>query len=649
MRCGSCLTVILLTLSSALYAQKGVDSLLNLLQAEMVDSNKAKLLLQLGAAVMDDEPDKAVGYFKQAEELSSRINYKDGFFKSRWAQSEILNVQSRYAEMLDFEQKTLEWVEQNPDSFYLAIVNLNMAITYRFLNDYEKALSHSERGRDIFARMGNARFEGQVNDIMQSLYAGLHQYRKAVFYGRNAVKNLEETGDVHGLSYVYNNLALNYIHLREFDSATIYLNKAERCAQESNATKMLITSDLSRGYIHLLQSRYDSMKAPLDRALVMARDIRVKEFEGLAIWGLSNYYLGKKLYNAARKYSDSALQIATQYTYPDLKLKANTTLSQIAFAMQDIELGNYYAEQTELIRDSILNESITRNTILIEKKYETEKKENRIKLQESQLRQKDTMNYVLIGSTVALLIILFQLYRIYRSRRKLQEQRIRDLETEKQLLATQSLLKGQEDERSRLAKDLHDGLGGLLSGVKLQLGAMKGNLILSSENAIAFDRALNKLDESIGEMRRVAHNMMPEALLNLGLQQAISDYCDHLSRNQQFSINCEMHGLEKRMDSTVEVVLYRIVQELLHNAVRHANATSILVQVMRQADGTVAITVEDNGRGFDSSKIDTVKSSGLQNIYSRVKYLNGTMDIKSAPGKGTSVYVECKIDGNGEN
>ncbi|MCR6722109.1 MAG: sensor histidine kinase [Chitinophagaceae bacterium] len=223
------------------------------------------------------------------------------------------------------------------------------------------------------------------------------------------------------------------------------------------------------------------------------------------------------------------------------------------------------------------------------------------------------------------------------------------METEKQLLATQSLLKGQEDERSRLAKDLHDGLGGLLSGVKLQLGAMKGNLILSSENAMAFDRALNKLDESIGEMRRVAHNMMPEALLNLGLQQAISDYCDHLSHNQQFSINCEMHGLEKRMDSTVEVVLYRIVQELLHNAVKHANATSILVQVMRQLDGTVAITVEDNGKGFASDQIDNTQSAGIQNIYSRVKYLNGTMDIKSTPGKGTSVYVECKIETNAEN
>jgi len=111
----------------------------------------------------------------------------------------------------------------------------------------------------------------------------------------------------------------------------------------------------------------------------------------------------------------------------------------------------------------------------------------------------------LARSALALALIVFLLYRNYTNRQKLQQQRIIELETEKQLLATQSLLQGQEDERSRLAKDLHDGLGGLLSGVKLQLGAMKGNLILSEEHGRNFNNALNKLDESISEMRRVAH------------------------------------------------------------------------------------------------------------------------------------------------
>lgn len=281
---------------------------------------------------------------------------------------------------------------------------------------------------------------------------------------------------------------------------------------------------------------------------------------------------------------------------------------------------------------------------LLDKKYETASKEQQLKLQQATIRQQQTWNLILGGSAVALLLIGLLLYRNYNQKRKLQQQQIAELEKEKLLLATQSILKGQEEERSRMAKDLHDGLGGLLSGVKLQLGAMKGNLILSEEHARVFNNALGKLDESISEMRRVAHNMMPEALMKLGLQQALQDYCEGLSEGQSFKINTEFHGLEQRMTPSTEVVVYRIVQELLNNAVKHSGASVILAQVMRQENG-LSITVEDNGRGFNKEEV--IQGTGLKNIRSRVDYLQGQLDIQSVPGKGTSVHIECTIEMHG--
>jgi len=136
---------------------------------------------------------------------------------------------------------------------------------------------------------------------------------------------------------------------------------------------------------------------------------------------------------------------------------------------------------------------------------------------------------------------------------------------------------------------------------------------------------------------------MPEALLNLGLSQALQDYCDGLSESQQFVINCQLYGLDRRMSPSSEVVIYRIVQELLNNAVKHAGATTILAQVMRQ-DSRLTITVEDNGKGFDKEQVDAMKTAGLRNIQSRVHYLRGQMDIQSAPGRGTSVHIECTIE-----
>ena len=147
-------------------------------------------------------------------------------------------------------------------------------------------------------------------------------------------------------------------------------------------------------------------------------------------------------------------------------------------------------------------------------------------------------------------------------------------------------------------------------------------------------------------MRRVAHNMMPEALINLGLQQALQDYCDGLSDSQPFQINGEFHGLEQRMHPSEEVVVYRIVQELLNNAVKHSGATVILAQVMRQ-ENKLTITVEDNGKGFNKEHLNLYDSAGFRNIQSRVNYLRGQMDIQSVPGKGTAIYIECTIENNG--
>ncbi len=255
---------------------------------------------------------------------------------------------------------------------------------------------------------------------------------------------------------------------------------------------------------------------------------------------------------------------------------------------------------------------------------------------------------MLAGSSVALLIILFLSYRNLRNKQKLsqqtgqlQAQRIRELEQEQQLVSYNSLLKGQEEERSRMAKDLHDGLGGMLSGVKLSLSAMKGNSILSEENTRLFAQALQQLDNSMAEMRRVAHNMMPEALVRLGLQQALQDYCDDLNESGTIRIRCQFHGLESRLDPATEIVVFRIVQELVNNIIRHAAATEALVQLMRN-ENMLNIIIEDNGRGFDPSAAPP-KGAGLGNVRSRVDYLHGNMDIRAELSKGVSIHIECPL------
>jgi signal transduction histidine kinase len=209
-------------------------------------------------------------------------------------------------------------------------------------------------------------------------------------------------------------------------------------------------------------------------------------------------------------------------------------------------------------------------------------------------------------------------------------------------LATQSVLKGEESERKRLARDLHDGLGGLLSGVKTALNNMKGNVILTGENVDSFSQALGMLDNSITELRRVAHNMMPEALMKLGLKDTLTDFCNELDKVNPMNIAFQFYGQFSRVDTNLEINAFRIIQELVNNAIKHSEAKELVVQMIQEPN-RLCFIVLDNGKGFNLKDLEHTKGIGLASIKSRVDSFNGQLEINSKPGKGTEITVEFLI------
>jgi signal transduction histidine kinase len=172
---------------------------------------------------------------------------------------------------------------------------------------------------------------------------------------------------------------------------------------------------------------------------------------------------------------------------------------------------------------------------------------------------------------------------------------------------------------------------------------MKGNLIMTPENHQAFERSMDMLDSSIKEMRRVAHNMMPEALVKFGLDTALKDFCNDINQSGALRVNYQSIGLENAViDQTTAITLYRIVQELLNNTMKHAAARNVIVQVSK-TDNVLSVTVEDDGKGFDTSILKQSKGIGWSNIQNRVEFLKGKLDVNSQKEKGTSVLIELAI------
>jgi two-component system NarL family sensor kinase len=360
---------------------------------------------------------------------------------------------------------------------------------------------------------------------------------------------------------------------------------------------------------------------------------------------------------------DSALSYAKKAESLAGEIGSRSDLKEIFFTRAEIEKrlghvneGYAYLSKALQLGDSLNATAASEKIAEMEARYESEKKQQQItalekdrQIQLLSLKQKADFNWLMAGLALTLFVVSFLIYlNLRRSRmlarqtEKIQQQRIVELQKDHELLVVNSLLKGQEDERGRLARDLHDGLGGLLSGVKFSMHHMKDNLIVTTENMAVFERSLDLIDTSIAELRRIAHNMMPEGLVSYGLDEALKQYCSSINTNGMLQVTYQSVGLADRMPDAVEITSYRIIQELLNNILKHAVATEAMVQVIRD-EGRLNIVVEDNGRGFDPDSLDEKKGAGWINIKARVDYLKGQLELNSKPGKGTLVNIEFNL------
>lgn len=204
---------------------------------------------------------------------------------------------------------------------------------------------------------------------------------------------------------------------------------------------------------------------------------------------------------------------------------------------------------------------------------------------------------------------------------------------------TQAVLEAEERERIRIARDLHDGVGQTLAAARMTLGNyLSQKKIESSE----MQNSLDLLEDSIKEIREISHNMMPSSLTKFGLTSALKQFTNKVNALGKIEIELQIVGFKERSDEKIELMLYRIVQEIISNIIRHADARKVNIELVRH-DTELILIVEDDGRGFDTARTEN-HGIGLKNIATRVEYLNGSVNFDSSIGKGTSVVIEVPLN-----
>lgn len=305
--------------------------------------------------------------------------------------------------------------------------------------------------------------------------------------------------------------------------------------------------------------------------------------------------------------------------------------------------GNYkkaydlLSEFKALEDDGRLSESNLEALADLKLKYEKERINTQLLEEEIINRKKEDQVNLLLLSLAILLSALIIGTLIYQNRLKEKSLQLVAAKQEQQIIAMRSMLKGQEKERSRIARDLHDGLGNLLSTLKANVGSLQLNFTNKNTEKIYLN-ASEMIDEACTEVRKIAHEMMPQSLSKLGFRKAIEDLVFKMNSSHEFDVDFQVYGEEHVLDDTTNVMLYRIVQELFNNISKYAEAKEVVLQ-MTYGEDWLNLTVEDDGKGFEVSSKDVGEGMGLKSIAFRTEYIGGDYEIDSREGKGTLVSI----------
>ncbi len=509
--------------------------------------------------------------------------------------------------MLERSIEALRIFEQSGTCLEKGNAVLKVARAYYYLRQFEPALRNMLRTRATGVECNIDSLVWKGARLAGAIYFETSRTDSALIYLHEAEKLLSTGKDDGELSSTYSLLADCYYHgIHDKQKGHYYAGLAEQYAIKSGNKNSMAFASIKKGAYATEEGDCKTGLACFRKAYDLYTE--VNSLEGVMF----------AMHNIARASSECG---DAKETY------------RIYFALRQM-------------RDSIFKAETAGKTALFRTMYETERKEKEnallakdnalAKLQiANEVKNRKLLLAVFIVSFIALIIIFFFAYSRYRLKKKAElEQKL----ASEQELRFKQVLEAEENERQRIAADLHDGVGQMMSAAKLNMAAIESEMpFTTQEQKAAYEKVMALVDESCREVRAVSHNMMPNALLKSGLASAIRTFINQID-SRIIKIDLYTEGLNERIDPSLETVLYRVVQECVNNVIKHSGANHLDISIIKDDDG-ISATIEDNGNGFDATDKTKFEGIGLKNITSRISYLKGTVEWDSAPGKGTVVAI----------
>lgn len=625
----------------------------------------------IGILYMDkqDFTNALISYDKSLA-IRQKLNDKNGMAAVYVKKGIIYQRSSKFEKALENGLKSLELYDALKNDFGKATALHNVGVANYGIGNLEPSLDYFKQAISIRERIKDR--VGLAGSYLQigNIYFAQNNFTDSKNYFEKAEELAAKIGDVETLSVVYNNLAAWNEKAGTTKEGIEYAEAGLELRKKAGDIKGQVSSLNIWGSLLTKEKKYKEAEAKLQQGLLLADTLVSCLLEKGRIYrSLQNLYEAsgdyKKAGEASRQvviFTDSVHTNEMNKKFTEMQIKFQTLEKEKLIQQQQSELTKKLYELSQqklLLSENELqlasNELEIRgqNEKILGQQLDSTQKEQRIQslskqsvINELELKNqkllvnKKNITIAVISILTAMLLLLgISFYRRYKLKK---EKQLQEEVFKQQELATKAILEAEENERKRIAGDLHDGVGQLMSAAKMNLSAIENEIPFANDDQRkVYEKAQNLVDESCKEVRSVSHNMMPNALLKAGLASAVREFLNQID-SRVIKVDLYSEGLNERIDANIETVLYRVIQESVNNVIKHSGANHLDISLIKDEDG-ISATIEDNGKGFDTLDKNKFDGIGLKNIQTRIEYLKGTVEWNSSVGNGTLVAIHVPV------
>lgn len=621
------------------------DTTLNQLEQVSADSASVAFLLDVGYQLETPSLDTALLVYTWAALLSDDCEQTVLKAKAFMYSGIVCSMQGDFDRSLTYYAASREIFETEQDILGVANVWVNEGVVHYYRGDFDQAAESYVRAVKLYDEIGEIERQSVTLGNLGAIWMEAKNPEKAVIYFTNGLDVARQMQDTVSMISALVNLGHGLSGVGDTLKAVEFYIQANNLAEMTSDYRnlMVINNNLSDLYTKRMQ--YSEAYAYSLASLTYARSIEHKFDLTEATMNFGHLHLVMGNLDSAAFYLLGAKKLGEELEASDLLASANLYLSEVAFAQNNYRKAYRYLNEHLEIRQSIFSKEQMARLNDLEVRYQTAQKDKRILAQnleiernQSRLDRERLIRNGIVAAGLLSLIIFGSVWFNLRQKRLLDQKRMDAMEKEKQLNQIQAFVDGEEEERRRIARDLHDGMSSSLSATKLMMEGIKSRM--QEENRPMLQTAIEAIDTSSKELRRISHNMLPEVLLKYGLVEALETFIQPISSNGKVNVVFQHYGVGRMENSSVELVAYRVIQELINNVLKYAAAGNLLIQ-LNQSEDQLYITVEDDGKGF---VVGTGDGVGMKNVKDRVSYVQGELNIESSPGKGSTITITLPLD-----